>query len=74
MILVKGHDRPKEEEGEVEVVFQQVVERVVALFLLTVLQSKAHTTHDGEAAAAVKEDVLQVERAGHQRFLRLSFE
>lgn len=70
MIPVKSHDRSKEEEGEVEVVFQQVRERVAAVFLFTVLQSKAHTAHDAEATASIEEDVLQVKRASHQRFLK----
>lgn len=37
MIPVESHDRSKEEEGEVEVVSQQVRECVVAVLLLTVL-------------------------------------
>lgn len=65
MIPVKSHDGSKEEEGEVEVVFQQVRERVVAVLLFTVLQSEAHTAHDAEAAASVEKDVLQVERTSH---------
>lgn len=55
---VEGHDGSKEEEGEVEVVFQQVSKRVVSILLLTVLQSKAHTAHDAEATASVEQDVL----------------
>lgn len=67
---VESHDRSKEEEGEVEVVSQQVRECVVSVFFLTVLQSKAHTAHDAEAAASIEQDVLQVKRAGHQGFLK----
>lgn len=37
MILVESHYRSKEEEREVEVIFQQVTERVAAVLLLTVL-------------------------------------
>lgn len=66
MIPVEGHDRSKEEEGEVEVVSQQVRECVVAVLLLAVLQSKAHAAHYAEAAASIEQDVLQVKRAGHQ--------
>lgn len=70
VILVKCHDRAKEEEWEVEVVSEQVREGVVAILLLTVLQCKAHTAHDGEANASIEQDVLQVKRAGHQGFLQ----
>lgn len=67
---VKSHYRSKEEEGEVEVVFQQVGECEVAVFLFTVLQTKAHTAHDTEAAASIEQDVLEVKRAGHQGLLQ----
>lgn len=70
MIPVESHDGSKEEEGEVEVVFQQVRECVVAILLLTVLQCKAHTAHDAEAAASIEQDVLQVKRASHQGLLK----
>lgn len=69
MIPVESHDRSEEEEGEVEVVFEQVSERVAAVLLLAVLQCEAHTAHDAEAAASVEQDVLQVEGARHQGFL-----
>lgn len=70
MKLVESHDGSEEEEGEVEVVSQQVTEGVVALLPIAVLQSKAHTAHDAEATASVEQDVLQVKRAGHQGFLK----
>lgn len=37
VILVESHYRSKEEEREIEVIFQQVTERVVAVLLVTVL-------------------------------------
>ena len=67
--LVKGHDGAEEEEGQVEVVLEQVQEGVAAFLAVAVLQGEAHAAHDGEAAAAVKQDVLQVEGARHQRLL-----
>lgn len=62
---VESHNGSEEEEGEVEVVFQQVSEGVAAVLLVTVLQREAHTAHDAEATASVEEDVLQVERTRH---------
>lgn len=70
---VESHDRSKEEEGEVEVVFQQVGECEVAVFLFTVLQPKAHTAHDAKAAASIEQNVLQVKRAGHQGLLQKEY-
>lgn len=69
METIKGHDRSKEEEGEVEVVLDQIHETVVTIFLLTVLKSKAHTAHNGEAAAPVEQDVLQIKGARRKAFL-----
>lgn len=37
MKLIKGHDGPEIEEGEVEVVLEQLQDVVVSIFLLTVL-------------------------------------
>lgn len=37
MESIEGHDRSEEEEGEVEVVLDQIHETVVTIFLLTVL-------------------------------------
>lgn len=68
--LVKSHDRPKEEVGEVEVVFQQVSEGVAAFLAVAVLQREAHAAHEAEATPAVEQDILQVERTRDQRFLR----
>lgn len=69
VIPVERHDGTEEEEGEVEVVFQQVGEFVVAVLLLAVLQAKAHAAHDAKAAAAVEQDVLKVKGTSHQGFL-----
>lgn len=69
VVPVESHDGTEEEEGEVEVVFQQVGELVVAVLLLAVLQAEAHAAHDAEAAAAVEQDVLEVKGARHQGFL-----
>lgn len=70
VIAIKSHNRSKEEEREVEVVFQEVGERVVAVLPVTVLQSKTHAAHDAEATAAVEQDVLKVERTRHQVLLQ----
>lgn len=70
MKTVKSHNRSKEKEREVEVVFQEVGEGVVALFPVTVLQGKAHAAHDAEATASIEQDVLQVKRSGHQGLLQ----
>ena len=72
MELVKSHDGPKEEKGEVEVVLEQVTQCVVAILLLAVLQRKAHTAKDGETKTSVEQDILQVKRTGHQGFLKTS--
>lgn len=69
MVPVESHDGAEEEEGEVEVVFQQVGELVVAVLLLAVLQAEAHAAHDAKAAAAVEQDVLEIKGARHQGFL-----
>lgn len=69
VVPVESHDGTEEEEGEVEVVFQQVGELVVAVPLLAVLQAEAHAAHDAKAAAAVEQDVLEVKGARHQGFL-----
>lgn len=70
MIAVERHDRSKEEEREVEVVFQEVRESVVAVLPVAVLQSETHTAHDAEATASVEQDVLKVERPRHQVLLQ----
>lgn len=69
MELIESLDRSKVEEWKVEVVFEQVNEGVVAVLLLTVLQSKAHTAHYGETGSSIEQDVLQVEVARHETFL-----
>lgn len=61
MKLIEGHDGAEVEVWQVEVVLQQVQEAVTALPPLTVLQGEAHAAQDGEATAAVEQDVAQVE-------------
>lgn len=60
MELVKRHDRPEEEEWEVEVVLEEVEDGVDALALLAALEGKAHAAHDGEGAASVEKDILEI--------------
>ena len=64
--LVEGEDGPKVEVWQVEVVVQQLQQAVAALAPHTVLQGEAHAAHDGEATAAVEQDVAQVEVPLHQ--------
>jgi len=66
MELVKRHDRPEEEEGEVEVVFEEVKDGVNAVFLLRVLECKAHAAHDGEAASSIEEDILKIKSSRYK--------
>ena len=66
MKFIKGHDGPEIEEGEVEVVLEQVQEVVVSIFPFTVLQSKAHTAHDGEPTTSIEENVAQLKVAVHK--------
>lgn len=66
MELVKGHDRPEEEEREVEVVLEEVEDGVDALFPLRALERKAHAAHDGEAAPSVEEDILEIKSSGYK--------
>lgn len=70
MELIKRHDGPEEEEREVEVVFDQIHEAVMAVLLLAVLQRETHTAHDGEPAASVEQDILKIEGAGDKTSLR----
>lgn len=66
MELVKGHDRPEEEEGEVEVVLEEVEDGVDALLLLGALEGEAHAAHDGEGAASVEKDILEIKSSRHK--------
>lgn len=66
MELVKRHDRPKEEEREVEVVLEEVEDGVDALFSFRALQCKAHAAHDGEAASSVEEDILKIKSSRYK--------
>lgn len=60
MELIKGHDGPKVEEGEVEVVLEQLYDTIVSIFPFTVFQSEAHTSHYGEATTSIEENVAQL--------------
>lgn len=68
--LIKGHDGPEIEEGEVEVVLQQLQDVVVSIFPVAVLQSEAHTAHYSEATASIEEDVTQLEVPLHKTSLQ----
>lgn len=64
--LVKRHDRPKEEEREVEVVLEEVEDGVDALFPLTALEGEAHAAHDGEGATSIEKDILEIKSSCHK--------
>lgn len=66
MELVKRHDRPEEEEWEVEVVLEEVEDGVDALFPLGALEGEAHAAHDGEGAPSVEKDILEVKSSCHK--------
>lgn len=66
MELVKCHDRPKEEEWEVEVVLEEVEDGVDALFPLRALECKAHAAHDGEAASSIEKDILKIKSSRYK--------
>lgn len=66
MELVKRHDGPEEEEGEVEVVLEEVEDGVDALLPLAALEREAHAAHDGEAAASVEEDILKIKSSRYK--------
>lgn len=70
MESIKRHDGPKEEEREVEVVFDQIHKAVMSVLLLAVLQCKTHAAHDGEPTASVEQDILKVEGTGHKTSLK----
>ena len=64
--LIKSHDGPEIEEGEVEVVLEQLQDVVVSIFPVAVLQSKAHTAHDGEPTTSVEENVTHLKVSLHK--------
>lgn len=67
--FIKGHDGPEIEEGEVEVVLEQLQDVVVSIFPLTVLQGEAHTAHDREPTAPIEENVTQLKVPLHKSSL-----
>lgn len=67
--LIKGHDGPKIEEGEVEVVLEQFQDVVVSIFPLAVLQSKAHTAHYSKPTASIEENMTQIKVSLHKTCL-----
>lgn len=69
--LIKGHDGPEVEEGEVEVVLEQFQDVVVSIFPLAVLQGEAHAAHYSEATTSVEENVTQLEVALHETCLQV---
>lgn len=70
--FIKGHDGSEVEEGEVEVVLEQLQDAVVTSFPLAVLQSKAHAAHYGEAATTIKEHWAQSKVSTHEPSLQIS--
>lgn len=66
---VKGHDGPKEEEGQVEVVLEQVSKGVAAVRVGTALQRKAGATQHRETAAPVKQHLLKIKSARYKPVL-----
>lgn len=64
--LIEGHDGPEIKEREVEVVFEQFQDAVIAILPLAVLQSKANAAHYSEAAASVEENVAQLKVPLHE--------
>lgn len=64
--LVKRHDRPKEEEWEVEVVLEEIKYGVDALFLLSALKCKAHAAHDGEPTSSIEKNILKIKSSRYK--------
>lgn len=60
---VEGHDGPEEEEGQVEIVLEQVSKGVAAVGVGTALQREAGAAKHREAAASVEQDVLKIKGA-----------
>lgn len=67
--LIKGHDGPEKEEGEVEVVLEQLQDVVVSIFPLAVLQSKAHAAHYSKPTTSIEENMTQVKVPLHKTCL-----
>lgn len=60
---IEGHDGPKEEERQVEVVLEQVGQGVVALGVSTALQREAGAAEHREAATPMKQHLLKIKSA-----------
>lgn len=67
--LIEGHDGPEVEEGEVEVVLEQLQDVVVSIFPFTVLESKAHTAHDCKPTTSIEENMTQLKVSLHKSSL-----
>lgn len=63
MEAVKGHDGPEEEEGQVEVVLEEVSKGVMAVGVGAALQCEADAPENSEAAAPVEQYVLKIKGA-----------
>lgn len=63
MEAVKGHYGSEEEEGQVEVVLEQVRKRVAAVGVGAALQREADAAENSEAAAPVEQYVLKIKGA-----------
>lgn len=68
--MIKGHNGSKIEEGEVEIVLEQLQDVVVSIFSFTILQSKAHTAHDRKPTASIEENMTQLKVALHKTRLK----
>lgn len=69
MEAVKGHDGPEEEEGQVEVVLEQVDEGVAAVGVGALLQGKAGAAQHCEAAAPLEQHLLKIKSACYKPVL-----
>lgn len=63
METVEGHDGPEEEEGQVEIVLQQVSKGVAAVRVGAALQREAGAPKHRETTAPVEEHVLKIKGA-----------
>lgn len=68
--LIESHDGSEVEEGEVEVVLEQLQEAEVALPPLAVLQGETHAPHDGEATTTIEKDVAKLKVPRHKASLQ----
>lgn len=63
MEAVEGHDGSEEEEGQVEIVLEQVSKGVAAVGVGAALQGEAGAPQNCEAAATVEQYVLKIKGA-----------